>query len=96
MAQEGSIRVSREIREIKNRSSDFSSDWESLHELGRSLSSVGLDIALLKPLAGILVKQTPQQARLHLFSLNPRILEVMIHKNAETGRDNSVLYDGNG
>jgi len=35
MAQEGCTRASREIREMKNRSSDFSSDRESLHEPGR-------------------------------------------------------------
>jgi len=46
----------------------------------------GLDIALLKPPEGILVQQTPQQAWLYLFYLNPRISEVIIHKNAEPGR----------
>lgn len=46
--------------------------------------------------AGILVQRGPLKARLYLFSLNLRISEVIIQKNAETGRDNSVLYGGNG
>jgi hypothetical protein len=80
---------------IKNRFSDFSSDRESLHDPGGSLSSVGLDSALQKPSAGILVHQSPQQVRLYLFSLNIRISEVIIHKNAEPGRNNYGSSGGN-
>jgi hypothetical protein len=51
---------------------------------------------VLKIPAEILVHQSPKKARLYLFSLNPRISEVIIHKNAETGRNNSVICGGNG
>ena len=57
---------------------------------------MGEVIAPLKIPVGILVQRTPQQARLYLFSLNPRFSGVIIRKNAETGRNNSVLYGGNG
>ena len=57
---------------------------------------MGKVIALLKNPVRILVQRTPQQARLYLFSLNPRILEVIIRKNAEPGPENSVIYGGNG
>jgi len=78
------------------RSSDFSSDRESLQEPGRSLSSVGLNMALLKPPARILVHRSPEKAWLYLFSLDPRISEVIIHKNAEPGRNNYGSSGGNG
>jgi hypothetical protein len=39
----------------------------------------------LKPPMGILVHQSPLKARLYLFSLNPRISEVIIRKNTGTG-----------
>jgi hypothetical protein len=48
----------------------------------------------MKAPAEILVYQSPKKARLYLFSLNPRIFEVMIHKNAEPGWNNSVIHGG--
>ena len=44
---------------------------------------------------GNLVHQSPEKARLYLFSPSPLIFEVIIHKNAEPGRNNSVICGGN-
>jgi hypothetical protein len=46
MAQAGRTRVSCEIREIKNRSSDFSSDVESPLYSGESVSASGSPVIL--------------------------------------------------
>jgi hypothetical protein len=53
-------------------------------------------IAVLKIPVGILVHRCPLGARLYLFSPDPRILEVIIRKNAETGRKNLKVSGGNG
>jgi hypothetical protein len=45
---------------------------------------------------GNLVQRAPQQARFYLFSLNTRILEVIIHKKAEPGRNNGQSPTGKG
>jgi hypothetical protein len=60
------------------------------------VSSEEVIIAVQKTPVGILVHQSPLRARLYLFSLNPRILEVIIRKNAEPGRNNRAISDGNG
>jgi len=44
----------------------------------------------------ILVNRSLLPARLYLNSLTPRILEVIIRKNAEPGRNYPAIFDGNG
>jgi len=95
MAQEGRTRASREIREIIKDLLIFPLTGNHFMNLAGFIIG-GLDIALLKPTVGILVQQTPQQAWLYLFYLNPRISEVIIHKNAEPGRNNCGFSGGNG
>ena len=43
---------------------------------------------------GILVHRSPFHVRLYLFSLNPRIPEVIIQKNTEPGRNNCGFSAG--
>ena len=40
------------------------------------------------------LQRSPLRARLYLFSLNHQISEVIIHKNAEPGRNESLFSDG--
>jgi hypothetical protein len=51
---------------------------------------------LLKTPAEILVHQNLKKVCLYLFSLHPRISEVIIQKNAEPDRNNSVSVAGMG
>jgi len=44
---------------------------------------------------GVLVHRSLTRARLGLISPTPRILEVIIRKNAEPGRNYSPIPDGN-
>ena len=63
---------------------------------GHILSSDRAAFTVKKTPAGILVHRSLLWARLYLFSPRPRILEVIIRKNAEPGRNNWTITDGNG
>jgi hypothetical protein len=60
------------------------------------LSSEGAVIAVRKTPVEILVHRSPLKARLYLFSVYPRIFEVIIQENAEPGRNDEPVSDGNG
>jgi len=62
----------------------------------QNFSSEKVIIPVQKTPVGILVHQSPLWARFYLVSLNPRILEVIIRKNAEPGRNNRAISGGNG
>jgi len=52
--------------------------------------------AVKKPLVGILVYRNLLRALLYLISPAPGTLEVIILKNAEPGRNYSMMPDGDG
>jgi len=58
------------------------------------LSSEGAVFTAKKPM-GILVRRNLLRALLYLISPALRILEVIIRKNAEPGRNYSTMPDGN-